>query len=371
MALINCPECNREISDSAKVCPNCGFKLKKPKKECKKMNQKTKKIITIAACLVLVAVGISVGLCSAFSLSDSEKEQVISLNNLITEKMQTDIEGRSEEELTKCKEEYQNILEQYSKLQWKQQRRVNDYKAVKDRISDIDDKLAVIVQEKIQNVINLIDEVGEVTLKSKNTIDNIKLEYGKLDDSQKVKVTNYEKLSVFESKYDELCLQDTTSAIEKIGKVSLENDSKAQINYAESAYNNLSSELQKKVTNYNTLKKKKAEYNKLDKQKNLLLTAESKIKNGYLNEAKKTLSKLPSQFKYKNIKVSALKKQLESKKQWIALCGRWKTTSGQMRVTQVWDYDGRSQSWYRDFKGGEKIMDVYCLLKKMERLELR
>lgn len=28
MALINCPECNREISDTVKSCPHCGFELK-------------------------------------------------------------------------------------------------------------------------------------------------------------------------------------------------------------------------------------------------------------------------------------------------------------------------------------------------------
>lgn len=27
MALIKCPECNREISDTAKTCPHCGYKL--------------------------------------------------------------------------------------------------------------------------------------------------------------------------------------------------------------------------------------------------------------------------------------------------------------------------------------------------------
>lgn len=33
MALINCPECNKEISDQAKICPNCGYrnKVKYPK----------------------------------------------------------------------------------------------------------------------------------------------------------------------------------------------------------------------------------------------------------------------------------------------------------------------------------------------------
>lgn len=29
MALINCPECNREVSDKAEVCPNCGFGVAK------------------------------------------------------------------------------------------------------------------------------------------------------------------------------------------------------------------------------------------------------------------------------------------------------------------------------------------------------
>ena len=28
--LINCPECNKEISDQAETCPNCGYKLPKP-----------------------------------------------------------------------------------------------------------------------------------------------------------------------------------------------------------------------------------------------------------------------------------------------------------------------------------------------------
>lgn len=29
MALVNCPECNKEISDKASSCPNCGFPLEK------------------------------------------------------------------------------------------------------------------------------------------------------------------------------------------------------------------------------------------------------------------------------------------------------------------------------------------------------
>lgn len=28
MALISCPECEKEVSDKAKSCPNCGFPFK-------------------------------------------------------------------------------------------------------------------------------------------------------------------------------------------------------------------------------------------------------------------------------------------------------------------------------------------------------
>ena len=39
MALITCPECKREISDTAKACQSCGFELNASKKQlCPKCN---------------------------------------------------------------------------------------------------------------------------------------------------------------------------------------------------------------------------------------------------------------------------------------------------------------------------------------------
>ncbi len=32
MAMINCPECNHEVSDNALVCTSCGYQLKKPRR---------------------------------------------------------------------------------------------------------------------------------------------------------------------------------------------------------------------------------------------------------------------------------------------------------------------------------------------------
>lgn len=63
MSLINCPECNKEISDSVKKCPACGYKIKKHKGQKEPRILKTSKqkilfkIILIIVIIVLLGVG--------------------------------------------------------------------------------------------------------------------------------------------------------------------------------------------------------------------------------------------------------------------------------------------------------------------------
>lgn len=67
MALISCPECNNEISDTAKKCPHCGYKQKRQKKTIRKIKMpqflktpKQKKIfmvVSIIICSVLLGTG--------------------------------------------------------------------------------------------------------------------------------------------------------------------------------------------------------------------------------------------------------------------------------------------------------------------------
>ena len=50
MALIKCPECEAEISDTSDVCVNCGFPIKNKK------NTNIKRIIPMMACVIIAAI---------------------------------------------------------------------------------------------------------------------------------------------------------------------------------------------------------------------------------------------------------------------------------------------------------------------------
>jgi len=55
MALINCPECKKEVSDSAKTCPHCGYKLIED--DVKKTDSQSKKNKKKNGCLTLLIIG--------------------------------------------------------------------------------------------------------------------------------------------------------------------------------------------------------------------------------------------------------------------------------------------------------------------------
>lgn len=76
MALINCPECGKEISDKAELCPNCGCTLKivieeNKQKKCSK-SSKMKTIIGIALLVLVLAIA-----CAAFVFIKRTKDEPI------------------------------------------------------------------------------------------------------------------------------------------------------------------------------------------------------------------------------------------------------------------------------------------------------
>lgn len=53
MAMINCPECGREISSEAKVCPNCGC----PSKNTDEKKRQNRNWIIATLCIIAVCFG--------------------------------------------------------------------------------------------------------------------------------------------------------------------------------------------------------------------------------------------------------------------------------------------------------------------------
>lgn len=77
MALIKCPECDKEISDTVKKCPNCGYNLKS------KENKKNKKIIFIVVAVILLVAVIGGIVGMGINKSNAEKKEK-EYNELIT-----------------------------------------------------------------------------------------------------------------------------------------------------------------------------------------------------------------------------------------------------------------------------------------------
>jgi hypothetical protein len=75
MALINCPECKKEISDTLAACPHCGFQLKKPGKNAAIHPAKLRKKSGLRNVLVTLGViGVLVFLAVLFSRHRSSSD---------------------------------------------------------------------------------------------------------------------------------------------------------------------------------------------------------------------------------------------------------------------------------------------------------
>ena len=113
---------------------------------------------------------------------------------------------------------------------------------------------------------NLIDAIGEVTLKSKQAIETARAAYDNLTPTQKTYVTKLDTLTAAETAYknlvDRKAADDVIEKINEIGKVTLE--SKTAIEAARAAYNALTNDQKLLVENYNVLTAAEAELARLE-----------------------------------------------------------------------------------------------------------
>ncbi len=113
---------------------------------------------------------------------------------------------------------------------------------------------------------NLIDAIGEVTLKGKQAIETARAAYDNLTPTQKTYVTKLDTLTAAETAYkalvDRKAADDVMEKINEIGKVTLE--SKTAIEAARAAYNALTNDQKLLVENYDVLTAAEAELARLE-----------------------------------------------------------------------------------------------------------
>ena len=137
------------------------------------------------------------------------------------------------------------------------------------RLKELQDAAAE--QERIDRaaaaaVDSLIDEIGDVTLESKQDIETARAAYDNLTPTQKTYVTKLDTLTAAETAYkalvDRKAADDVIEKINAIGKVTLE--SKTAIEAARAAYNALTNDQKLLVENYDVLTAAEAELARLE-----------------------------------------------------------------------------------------------------------
>lgn len=362
MAIIFCPECGKEISDTNKKCPHCGFKLPKIKKS---VNKKMRVVIIAIIIVLVLGVGGTVGVMQASKLNSEEQAIVTAINARINDMTQVTFEGMEKSQIEASITKLNKIKDDYSTLNWKEKLRTKGYGNVSKKIDEANNAIDTIINGQVKNIIDAINSIGSVSLDSKETIEKIESDYKELDEKYKDKVKNYSVLAAAREEYNKVAVNETISAIGNIGKVELTDKFENNIKRARDLYDGLQKECRSSVSNFLILTDKEKEYSKLTDKKDKLLRAKESIEKGNLNEAKNALKELPAKFSYKGTSVTSLNKILKDNEKWIGICGKWTNTNGRAETgCSAKSYSYQGSSWTSDFDDGDYSLEIRCKINK-------
>ena len=145
----------------------------------------------------------------------------------------------------------------YDELTDDQKALVNDYPVLQNAIATYQNLTVA------QNVIEMIEAIGDVTLESRNVIMAAISAYNGLSGAQQELVHNYDMLEAATILYESLsAIQQVIKMIDQIGTVS--QTSGPQLEAARSAYNNLTPDEQRRITNLSVLENAEAAFAALE-----------------------------------------------------------------------------------------------------------
>lgn len=164
MALINCPECSKEVSDMIKSCPNCGYKIKKS-------NTPVYIAISIVTLLLLLVIVGGAFYLRSIDTAKKDAKNVIKSIDKISDDIMLD---------------YINILEvneKYNNLSSKAKKYVSNYNKLKNSLNNLENFEIKVKDDNILEFFNIeitrtnIDHVYRYDSYTKMTMVNNKADF--------------------------------------------------------------------------------------------------------------------------------------------------------------------------------------------------
>lgn len=372
-----CSKCGSEIPDESKFCQKCGANLNSQNSSSKLKKKISKKIlIAISAVIIVVLVCIIGGIIySKPSVKYALAETAFANENYARAvKLYTAV-GDYEDAQAKLEEA--TILEHYNlgmRLYEKKDfeaaivefTATNGYEDSEGMIEECNYHIGLqyyeisdyfSAAEALSNSNGYLDaeekiiEIGEIYLNNKD-YENAKEIFGLADDK---KYANYVQgvLDLNDKNYK--------SAYENLKKSAGIYDSNEL--YTDVTYNYAYEKFS--AGDYSDAKKlfqEVASYKDAGGMLNAcdLMLAKEDMDKGNLNTAKSALEQLPSDYVYNNVSVEDLLDKINSHSEWLAICGKWSSTSGEAKSTQRGSYS--SNWWTADLNESTYTMEIRCII---------
>lgn len=211
----------------------------------KKKKKKAVKI-ALASFSVLILSVIIISVASKNALTDYEKGQV---NEMISS-----IDALPDEIGLSDESRVEALQGKFDKLNEKQQKKVKNRKEITNAAEEIETL-------KVNEVIAAIDSIGTVTADSYNSIKSAKEKYQNLPTELRGRVDNYDKLTALEDEYYNVAAEKVKGLINDLGEVTLK--SKAKLDEIDNQYKALPEKAKRLVSNYSEYTEAEKKYNKL------------------------------------------------------------------------------------------------------------
>lgn len=376
-----CPKCKKEIPDNSSFCPQCGYKIET------RQEKTARRKLVFRRIAIVAAVALTAGVIGTLTFIDSKPETQY-------KKAEKAFETGKYEKAVKyytAAGDYEDAAEKLYQAECATHYEVGV--ALMDKEDYMTAREELKASEKFEDAEDLI----------KRCEYNIGLEY--LDNKDYENAAVYLKSSQYED-YNDKILQIGKTLVEdgnyatavKVydnaqntgnddyaqyaqGMVSLSKKEyadaadyfklagdilDAEDQYKEAQYNNASNSFSSKK--YQTAK---TAFSNIPGYKDAddlaiacdLMMGKQDMADGKLNAAKDILESLPKDYSYENVSVSSLLDQLNSNSNWVAVCGKWISTSGEASAnckSNISSYDGGT--WTATYDEGDHSLNINCIL---------